>query len=72
MLFTANFNNSVTVYCFYSQSFLSHKYGYRPFPRVIPADEFDLLTDEVTEEEEKLIDKYRSLSCFEELTCIHL
>ncbi|KAK2152117.1 hypothetical protein LSH36_339g02004 [Paralvinella palmiformis] len=40
------------------QSFLSHKYGYRPFPRVIPADEFDLLTDEVTEEEEMLIDNW--------------
>ena len=40
------------------QTFLSHKYGYRPFPRTIPAQEFELITQDVTAEEKQLIETY--------------
>ena len=39
--------------CFISQTFLSQKYGYRPFPRTIPASEFDSLFAATEDEDDK-------------------
>ena len=37
----------------YQQTFLCQKYGYCPFPRYIPADEYDLLWSAVKDKDEK-------------------
>ena len=43
--------------CDVFQTFLSHKYGYNPFPRLIPAKEFEVLTSDVTGSDKELIDQ---------------
>ena len=40
---------------FILQTFLSQKYGYRPFPQRIPAPEFDTLSAAVDDEEDKTL-----------------
>ena len=46
------------IFVFYFQTFLSHKYGYCPFPRCIKADLFELIIKGISEDEQLLIDKY--------------
>ena len=47
----------VEVCLFHFQTFLSHKYGYRPLPRTLEAEEFEKITQGVEGEDMEIIDR---------------
>ena len=47
----------ITIYVSFLQTFLSHKYGYRPLQRVIEAEEFETITRNVTGQELERLEK---------------